>query len=485
MPEWRTWQLAAGAAVLGLALSAGAVTAAGPWDSGQRKAEREWAASQSHGGTSPALEAGGEGGARHQHPARDAPAPAPSAPGVLAALGAPVPPPVESGLADALEPLLQAPALGTLRTASVIDTATGTQVYGKGDRDQMVPASTIKIATTVAALSALGPDHRIATTVEAAPDGKKITLVGGGDPTLEREDLGSLADDTVRALSDRGVGEAELTYDTSLYSGPDLHPIGPNANISPVSPLMVGEGRLDGSRSGPAPRTGDPAGDAARAFADLLRKRGLTTKGDPAPGKAPGEADPVAKHLSVPLSALVERTLTNSDNDIAEALARQTALASDEPASFEGAERAVEARLKKLQLPLSGARFADGSGLDRADRASASLLSSLLARAADPAHPELRPVLTGLPVAGFNGTLKSRYTRESPGTGMVRAKTGTLTGVNALAGTVVDADGRLLAFAFLASGTSGPEAAQSALDKLASAIANCGCEPAEGRPGNS
>ncbi|MGX1884536.1 D-alanyl-D-alanine carboxypeptidase/D-alanyl-D-alanine endopeptidase [Streptomyces sp. NPDC055287] len=474
MPERKTWQLATIAAVAGLALSAGAVAAAGPWDSGQRKAERAWAASQDR-----------TGGAHHESPARGVPAPAPRAPGVLAALGVPVPPPAESGLADALDPLLRDPALGTLRTASVIDTATGAQVYGQGDKDGMIPASTIKIATSVAALSALGSDHRIPTTVTAAPDGKKIVLVGGGDPTLDRGALASLADDTVRALRDRGVGETELSYDTTLYSGPDLHPIGPNDNISPVSPLMLEEGRLDGSRSGPAPRSTDPAGDTARAFAEMLRERGINGKGDPAPGKGPDDAEPVARVLSAPLSALVERTLTSSDNDIAEALARQTALASDEPASFEGAGRAVEARLKKLQLPLSGARFADGSGLDRDDSMSAALLSALLARAADPARPELRPVLTGLPVAGFSGTLKGRYTQDSPGTGMVRAKTGTLSGVNTLAGTVVDADGRLLSFAFLTSGTTGPDAAQSALDRLASTIANCGCESSGGRPGRS
>ncbi|WP_434594279.1 D-alanyl-D-alanine carboxypeptidase/D-alanyl-D-alanine endopeptidase [Streptomyces sp. A5-4] len=467
------WQLATGAAVVGLSLSAGTVAAAGPWDSGQRKAEREWAASQDR-----------TGGAHHDTPARDAPAPAPSAAGVLAALGAPVPPAAKSGVADALGPLLRDdPTLGTVRTASVIDTATGTQVYGRGARDPMTPASTIKIATTLAALSALGPDHRIATTVTAVPDGKRVTLVGGGDPTLGRAGLRALADDTARVLKDRGVGEAEISYDTTLYSGPELHPIGPNENISPVSALMLDEGRLDGSHSGPAPRTGDPAGDAARAFAELLRERGIKAKGDPARGKTPKGAEPVAKTFSEPLSALVERALTHSDNDIAEALARHTALSSGQPASFEGAGRAVESRLRKLELPLSGARFADGSGLDRAGRVSAALLAQLLARATDPARPGLRPVLTGLPVAGFSGTLKSRYREESPGTGMVRAKTGTLTGVNTLAGTVVDADGRLLSFAFLSSGATTPAAAQSALDRLASTIANCGCAPSEGRPG--
>jgi D-alanyl-D-alanine carboxypeptidase/D-alanyl-D-alanine-endopeptidase (penicillin-binding protein 4) len=76
-------------------------------------------------------------------------------------------------------------------------------------------------------------------------------------------------------------------------------------------------------------------------------------------------------------------------------------------------------------------------------------------------------------VAGFTGTLSTRYTDGAAG--VVRAKTGTLTGVNALAGTVVDRDGRLLAFAFLAADTASRDPAQAALDRAATALAACGC----------
>ncbi|MDX2732771.1 D-alanyl-D-alanine carboxypeptidase/D-alanyl-D-alanine-endopeptidase [Streptomyces sp. PA03-2a] len=464
------WQFTAGSAVLGLALAAGAVLAAGPWDSGQRKAEQEWAAARSR-----------TGGAHHEATAPSGPAPAPSAPAVLTGLStgvdksAPDAPDTPDGatadLRGTLTPLLNASALGTVRTAAVIDTATGKRLYGKGADTPMTPASTVKIATTVAALSALGPGHRIATTVQAAPDSRSLTLVGGGDPTLDKAALRELAADTVHALRDRGIDTVRLAYDTSRYSGPALHPIGPNENIAPVSALMVDEGRLDGTDSGPAPRSGDPAGDAARAFAGLLNDADIDTGSGPVSGRPAAKSRPVAEHLSAPLSALVERALTNSDNDIAEALARQTALAAGEPADFDGGRRAVTAQLKKLHLPLNGAKFADGSGLNRQDKVTAGLLAGLLARAADPDHPELRPVLTGLPVAGFSGTLSKRYTETSRGTGLIRAKTGTLTGVNTLAGTVVDGRGRLLAFAFLASGTTSPSEAQSSLDALAASLA--------------
>ncbi|MFD3515880.1 D-alanyl-D-alanine carboxypeptidase/D-alanyl-D-alanine-endopeptidase [Streptomyces sp. NPDC058657] len=473
MPKLRTWQLTAGSAVAGLALAAGAVAVAGPWDSGQRKAERELAAAQDR-----------TGGAHHATPRPDAgePDPAPSAPGVLGALGAAAPdgggdrPEESRRLRETLGPLLDSAALGGLRTASVMDATTGKQLYGRGERTAMTPASTVKIATAVAALSALGPDHRIATTVLASPDTKGIVLKGGGDPTLDKDDLRALAADTARALRDRGAGPVSLSYDTTLYSGPEIHPIGAgNENLARVTPLMVDEGRTDGTRSGIGDRTPDPAGDAARAFAAELRALGVEQAGDPVARKAPADAAPVAKALSAPLSALVERTLTHSDNDIAEALARQTALAAGEEASFAGAGKAVHDELAGLELPapglLDGAHFADGSGLDRNDRVSAELLTALLTHAADPAHPELRPVLTGLPVAGFSGTLQTRYAGDARGAGLVRAKTGTLSHLNTLAGTVVTEDGRLLAFAFLAGDTSAPGPAQKALDTLASTLA--------------
>ncbi|MFF0434704.1 D-alanyl-D-alanine carboxypeptidase/D-alanyl-D-alanine-endopeptidase [Streptomyces sp. NPDC004327] len=476
MPEPRTWQVVAGSAVLGLALAAGAVAVAGPWDSGQRKAER-----------ARAVTADARGGAHHAGaPAGAAPgrpAPAPSAQGVLRALSPAVGTTgttrTGDDLAALLVPLLADPGLGPLRTASVVDAETGRPLYAEGAGTPMPPASVVKIATTAAALRALGPDHRITTRTVATPDGRTVTLVGGGDPTLDPARLKALADATARALRARGTGTptapVRLAYDTSLYQGPALHPIGPNENLAPLSALMTDEARLDHSRSGPAPRAADPARDTATAFAGLLKAAGVTVQGAPGPGRAPGgpQAAPLARTDSAPLADLVERTLTHSDNDLAEALARQTALARHQPASADGAGKAVHDELAALRLPLAGARFADGSGLDRRDRVSAALLTGILTRAADPAHPELRPVLTGLPVGGFSGTLAGRF-GDGPaasGAGLVRAKTGTLTGVNTLAGTVVTGDGRLLAFAFLAGRTSSPGAAQPALDRLGAALA--------------
>jgi serine-type D-Ala-D-Ala carboxypeptidase/endopeptidase (penicillin-binding protein 4) len=475
----KTWQYTAGAATAGLALAATVVTAAGPWDSsGQRTAEADHAV---------ALErTGGTDHGRNSDTSDTAagmPRPAPSAASVLTGLGGSADTvksaPAGRPLADVLDPLLADAALGGHRAAAVVDVTTGKRLYGSGAGDALTPASTTKIATAVAALSAMGADHRLTTRTALEPDTRELVLVGGGDPTLTAHkkadnwaSLRDLADRTAAALEKRDIHEVTLSYDTTLYAGPGLHPIGVNDNLAPVSALMADEGRLDDSTSGPATRVTDPAADAARRFGGFLADHGIKTTA-PGPSKSTNRAQPLASVSSPPLSDLVERMLTNSDNDIAEALARQTAAATGRPPSFDGGASAITAQLKRLRLPLKGAEFHDGSGLDRDDRLTADLLTALLVKAGDAAHPELRPVLTGLPVAGFTGTLTSRYTNSAAG--VVRAKTGTLTGVNTLAGTVVDQDGRLLAFAFLASDTTSPLAAQSALDRTATALAACGC----------
>ncbi|MFI1533505.1 D-alanyl-D-alanine carboxypeptidase/D-alanyl-D-alanine endopeptidase [Streptomyces anandii] len=482
----RNAQFTAVAATTGLALAAAVVTAAGPWDSsGQRTAERDRAVALEHaGGTDHGRRSGTSRTSGTSDTSADGPRPAPSAVPVLVGLG-------EGGnqvksasdgraLAGLLDPLLADPALGTRHSAAVVDVATGERLYGRGADDALTPASTTKIATAVAALSALGADHRLTTRAALEPDTGEVILVGGGDPTLTaRKDahgwasLRTLADATAAALTRRGLHEVTLSYDTTLFAGPELHPIGVNENLAPVSALMADEARTDGSTSGPAPRAGEPAAEAARAFGRLLSAHGIRVSA-PGPSKATGRAETLATVSSPPLSDLVERMLTNSDNDIAEALARQTAAATGGRTDFAGGADAIAAQLKKLGLPITGASFHDGSGLNRADRLTAGLLTALLLKAADPAHPELRPVLTGLPVAGFTGTLAGRYTSDGAA-GVVRAKTGTLTGVNALAGTAVDQDGHLLAFAFLAEGTTSPDTAQSALDRTATTLASCGC----------
>ena len=373
--------------------------------------------------------------------------------------------------------------MGKRHAVSVLDAATGRQLYAAKPHT-CTPASTSRSRPR----SPRSPRAAPTTGSRRAPSAATRTRSCSSAAATRRSartQLRDLARTTARKLREDGTAKVTLRYDTSRYSGPERHPIGQNDNLAPVTPLMVDEGRLKDVSHGPSPRPPDPASDAAEAFADALGKHGIDVKGKPKKSGAPGKAKELAVHRSAPLSTLVERMLTNSDNDIAEALARQTALASGERAGFDGAAKAVTAPPRRSSAcPLKGARFADGSGLDRADKVTAG-----------PAHRAARhgpPTRTTRAAPGPHGPAGRRLHRHprqplqrsdgEPAAGLVRAKTGTLTGVNALAGTVVDADGRLLAFAFLASGTADGKSAQAALDRLAAALANCGCRdsPSEG-----
>ena len=106
----------------------------------------------------------------------------------------------------------------------------------------------------------------------------------------------------------------------------------------------------------------------------------------------------------------------------------------------------------------------------------ASLLTALLSLAASPDQAELSGIFAGLPVAAWSGTLAKRFDEPDAGAGVVRAKTGTLFGVHAIAGTVTTREGRSLGFAFLADEVpAAQEVARELLDQAATALATCGC----------
>jgi D-alanyl-D-alanine carboxypeptidase/D-alanyl-D-alanine-endopeptidase (penicillin-binding protein 4) len=403
---------------------------------------------------------------------------------VLAALAAEAPAPDAAVLAGELAPLLAAPALGAGVEARVVDVASGEVLLDQGSENPSTPASTAKLLTAVAALTTLGPDTTLETTVVAGAAPGEVVLVGGGDPTLSRTvpsltypGAPTVADlaAQVRSSLPPGTEVTRVVVDSSLFDGP-LTAAGwgpgdaPSTYAAPVTATAVDGARV---RSGDLPRSGAPGTDAGTALAVALGVPGMPV----VLGEAPQGAQTLGTVRSAPVARLVEQALSQSDNLLTESLARHVALARDLPATFEGAAEAVTDALAGAGLDVTGVSLADGSGLSATDRVPVALLTELLSGAADGTLPGTSPVLSGLPVAGYDGTLFDRGD-EDPETapGAVRAKTGTLLGVHGLAGTVVTAEGRLLVFAVVADGApANGEAAEAALDDVASALAACGC----------
>ena len=134
--------------------------------------------------------------------------------------------------------------------------------------------------------------------------------------------------------------------------------------------------------------------------------------------------------------------------------------------------------VKRLGVPVAGSQLHDGSGLSRRNQLSPELLAGVLQLAESPDHPELRQVFTGLPVAGFTGSLQYRFAKgPAEARGRVRAKTGTLTGVHGLAGTTDDVDGTRMAFVLVADRVPSPKdfEAQTLIDRIAGALGACTC----------
>jgi D-alanyl-D-alanine carboxypeptidase/D-alanyl-D-alanine-endopeptidase (penicillin-binding protein 4) len=206
--------------------------------------------------------------------------------------------------------------------------------------------------------------------------------------------------------------------------------------------------------------------------------KGITVRGGPVPAHVPRHRTQLAAVHSPPLAEIVQQMLSESNNVIAETLARQVAIATDRPGTFNGGADAVMAAAAKLHV--KGLRLVDGSGLSPMDKISPRALVSLVRLAAWSGPGSLRPVITGMPVAGFSGTLGpgsyfGPFGKNALGT--VRAKTGNLTHVATMAGLAYSASGQLLAFAFMGNGISRKLATlpESTLAQLATALAGCGC----------
>jgi D-alanyl-D-alanine carboxypeptidase len=424
-----------------------------------------------------------------------------SSPAMASAVGGTMP--TSAGLDSALSGVLSSAALGSGVSAEVADQS-GQVLWSRSSSQMTAPASTEKVATAVAALSVLGPGQHFTTTVVSG-SGNSIVLVGGGDPTLtagpapaseypQPASLQALAATTARALKAAHRTQVELDYDTSLYTGPGLAPGWPESYVSTgdvtdITSLEVDQGRVTTSDTPEdtddptnfRARAIEPAQEAASSFVGFLAADGITVTGEPSSGTAAHGATVLGSVSSPTVAAMVEQMLLESNNVIAENLARHVALATGHPASFAGGAAAETAALARLGVG-SGLQLVDGSGLSPQDQIAPATLVRLLVLASSPQHASLRAAITGLPVAGFAGTLSEGQSVfggiGGTARGVVRAKTGNLSTVAALAGLVYDRNGRVLVFAFNAASVPGAGELDSAADTLndaATMLAACGC----------
>jgi D-alanyl-D-alanine carboxypeptidase/D-alanyl-D-alanine-endopeptidase (penicillin-binding protein 4) len=399
------------------------------------------------------------------------------------------------------------PVLGSDFTMTVWDTAEGRYVYTKADAAILRGASTTKLLSGVAVLQAWGAEHRMPTQVMTGRAGE-IVLRAGGDPLLTSIDLRNLARSTATALKSGALGQPAPTEPSPSQSPtstttPAASPSAAGASAQAIRAAGSVVVRADDSRfpgSGQARgwpnsylpwqvrpvnafardnnRSSDSAADAGRYFARALAGFGIAaTYGGEA--TTPAGARTIATFAGHTVGQSLARELLVSDNDIAEMLFRQVAVAAGRTADWDGARSATRAVLADLGIPLAGVEIVDGSGLSLDARLTAGALTAVLAKVLQ--HQRLAALRGWLPLAGRTGTLRSADGRYNTApsrcaAGLIRAKTGTLADAIALAGYATGSDGNTKIFVAIVNHRPTGYSRLStrrAVDRVASSVTGC------------
>ena len=374
-------------------------------------------------------------------------------------------PVADNRLRDAVQPFLDA----TPGEECLVVSVAGRRIVAADPTTPLVPASNQKLITSVAALTALGPETRFTTSVaSAAPladrgvvDGD-LYFIGGGDPLLATDsyvaiddpprpntDLEALADDLVAA----GLREVrgDVVGDDSRWDDEIDVAAWPNRTLSRSKPgaltaLAVNKGFATWP-DGPDDPTGpelaeDPAANSAELLIALLRDRGVTITGAGRSGDAPEEVTTLASIDSLTVAELVDQMNTYSDNTTAEMLLKEVGRVRSGEGSTEVGAAAATQILTELGLPTDGVVVLDGSGL-AADEVTCDLLAAILET-----NGRDSELASGLPVAGETGTLRTRFL-GTDAKGRLRAKSGFLNQSTALSGFVDTIPGTVVTFAYI------------------------------------
>jgi D-alanyl-D-alanine carboxypeptidase/D-alanyl-D-alanine-endopeptidase (penicillin-binding protein 4) len=355
--------------------------------------------------------------------------------------------PLEKLQAD-IDVVLQDPLFTTASIGiKVVAVETGEIIYEKNTHKLHHPASTTKLFTAATALAKLGTDYRFETTlyVDAAADAEgasNIYLKGRADPTLQRDDLVKLADAFLQTgvQSVRGNIVIDETYLDHVPEGPGW--------MWDDRPLIISA--LSIREIEPDTNTWSRAFACGYLLKTALMERGINVAGEVVSGAVPSDAQIVAKHLSPPLADILKLMNKPSDNWVAELLFKTIgAEVIGKPGTWKKGRQAVTEYLSEIMSEPPAHRFVDGSGLSRYNLLNAELLTNLLVYMYQTF--ELMPeYLVSLPIAGVDGTLRNRM-KGMYAEKILRAKTGTLSGVSALAGYTVTADDEVFAFGILIS----------------------------------
>jgi D-alanyl-D-alanine carboxypeptidase/D-alanyl-D-alanine-endopeptidase (penicillin-binding protein 4) len=381
-----------------------------------------------------------------------------------------------AALDDAFAPALDGASGWSL---AVVD-ATGATLYDRRADRAVTVASAQKLVVAATALAVLGESYRFHTVFAAEKpiggdgilDGN-LWLAGSGDPSLQTQDLRSGVAMLARAGLRRVSGG--VAVDSSAMHGPGINPhwdpddagedyAAPTSAVSVDGDTVATHQVYDGIDHLAWVPVRDVGMFAASIVQTLLARAHIATGARPAVAPAPLDSVVLWDHASQPLRALEKHMLFVSDNHYAEQLLRtlggQGGGEGDDATGI-AVERTF---LSQRGIPVPGLVLHDGSGLSSDNRVAAITLARILSDAQSRGGPYSLYLL--LPQGGRQGTL--RYYDFTAALGRVRAKSGHITGVAALAGYANTMRHGRVAFAFAIDGSPGdPDAAiVRAVDRL-------------------
>ncbi len=374
---------------------------------------------------------------------------------------------------------------GTSYSINVVDATTNSVIFASNAGLPRLPASNMKLITAFTALKALGPGARATTRVVSLGNGH-IAIIGAGDATLSQGALVALATRTRAAVLGQQLQVPGCTTDAgaACRAGISVHFVdtlfGP-ANRAPgwTKHYVPGVASNVSSLGVLGDYSPTPAADAARMFAKAMSTKSLRAKFDPG---YVGDSGPVlASYTGDTVADQVAVMLARSENNVAEVLFRRVAIATGNPATWDGGVSAATALLAQSGLPMNELVIRDGSGLSRQNRASATFFTALLAKMVDAvSDPELASIYYGggLPVAARTGTLASRFRTKFTkcAAGTVYAKTGNLNGVISLSGIAIGSDGRPKLFSVLINDSPADQSAdeiRQGVDRVVTTMTGC------------
>lgn len=415
---------------------------------------------------------------------------------VLPVASTQAPVPTKAGLTAVLEEDAEAKALGNRVGVVVRDALTGETLYSHDGDRPITPASTAKLLTAAAVAQTADLSRVMTTKVVAGDRPGELVLVASGDTMLARGEgdptsvegragLADLARQVAASVEASGEGSYSLRLDMTYAHGERYPPTWAMADVAAGYTQGVTMIGLAGQRPKPfdaSPKF--PEREVLKALGKELKAAGVEVEVDTSKKEwqtpAPQDAEVLGAVDSAPLGDVLALALDQSDNALTENVARQVAAAHGAGTSTAEVTDWVQQTLADAGIDLTGVTLKDSSGLSSGQKVPARVISDVMQLGITGSAQKMTSILAELPVAGLTGTLHDRFdTDESrSAAGLARAKTGTLTGTSALAGTTTTADGRLLTYVLLADrvpSTTGTLGARAVLDRMVADLTECGC----------